>query len=168
MVATFDTMDNTGSDQNAAAVTGIVATVAARVATAVSCKERDFGTNDRFSEIFGATDDIPSVAAKERRNDASEPTEGFQSAIPAATARRVGTASALNAGSQSVATVDMNAARITGIPLPASAAYPQIPQRRKAALARNGSRLANMASIHPTTATFPPLATTRCDNPLVR
>lgn len=168
MVATFDNIDNNGSDQNAAAVTGTVATVAARVATAVSFKERDFGTNDRFSEIFGATADIPRVAANERRNDASDAVCGFQRTVPAATAKRVGTASALNAGSQSVATVDMNAARMTGIPLPARAAYPQIPQRRKAVLVKNGSRLASTASIHPTTATFPPLATTRCDNPLVR
>lgn len=161
-------MDNTGSDSNAAAVTGIVATVAARVATAVSLRERDFGTNDRFSDIFGATADIPSVAANDNRNEASEPIDGFQSAIQAATAKSVATASALNTGSASVETVDMSAARTTGTPLPASDAYPQIPQRRNAALARNGRRRANIASTPPTTATFPPLATTRCDNPLFR
>lgn len=168
IVATFDTMDNTGSDPNAAAVTGMVATVAAMVATAVSRSESDFGTNERFSDTFGATADMPRVAANDKRNDASEPTEGFQRTIPAATAKSVATASALNRGSASVATLDMNAARITGIPLPANAAYPQIQKRRNAALATNGRRLANMASVPPTTATFPPLATTKCDRPLVR
>lgn len=76
MVATFDNMDNTGSDENTPTVTGMVATVAASVATAVSFIPMDFGTKVRFSAIFGANAHIQRVAENERRNDAFEPIDG--------------------------------------------------------------------------------------------
>lgn len=119
MDATFDNVDNTGSVKNTPTVTGIVARVAERVATAVSFMPIDFGTNARLSVIFGAKAHIQSVAENDRRNEASEPTEGSKSAIAAATVKRIATASALNAGSASVAKLAIIAARKTGIPLPA-------------------------------------------------
>lgn len=122
MDATFDNMDSTGSVENTHTVTGMVAMVAASVATAVSFIPIDFGTNVRFSAIFGANAHIQRVAENERRNEASEPIDGSKSAIAAATAKRTATGSALNAGSASVAKLAMIAARTTGTPLPARSA----------------------------------------------
>lgn len=119
MDATFDNVDSTGSVENTPTVTGIVARVAASVATAVSFMPTDFGTNVRFSAIFGANAHIQRVAENERRKDASEPMDGSKSAIAAATAKRTATGSALNTGSASVAKLAIIAARTTGTPLPA-------------------------------------------------
>lgn len=77
-----------------------------------------------------------------------------------------GTGSHLKYGSAKIATVAMMAARTTGTPLPANSAYDHIQASNVAARNGNGKRFMRKKRIPASTATFPPLATTKCDNPL--
>lgn len=168
MAAKFDTMDNVEREPNATSETGMVATVAERVAESVSRSEKPFGTERRFSEVRAASVAIPSVAENERRNEASMTIPGSWSAIAVPTASRSATGSVRKNGSASTATLAIMAARITGMPLPVSAAYAQMPERSAPIRNAFGSRFAKNASMPATTATLPPLATTRCESPLRR
>lgn len=165
---TLDNVDNTGSDPNAPTVTGTVATVAESVATMVSRSENAFGTSVRFSEALDAKVAIPSVAAKDNRNDALSAVPGSARTMNAPTAKSAGTGSVLNTGSEATAMLDIIAARRTGIPAPARTAYDQMPDMSNGMQKTSGSLLVKTAKIPATTATLPPLATTRCESPLIR
>ena len=65
-----------------------------------------------------------------------------------------------------MATVAIAAARTTGMPLPAKNAYDHIHASNETARNGKGKRFMRKKRTPASTATFPPLATTKCDNPL--
>lgn len=168
MAAMLDTMDSIGTVQNMPAVTGSVAMVAESVPANVSRRENPAGTIESRSFPASEKMQIPSVAQKERRNEASDACSGCPRTMTAQTRKSADRASVFSQGSAIIAKLAINAARIMGIPLPARSAYPQTVASIRGIFVIGPSRFASSSTNPAMAAIFPPLATTKCDNPLNR
>lgn len=168
MAAILDTMDNIGTVQNIPAVTGSVATVAESVPANVSRREKPEGTSESRSFHASEKTQIPSVAQNERRNDASDAHSGCVSTMADHTTKSADRASVFSQGSATIAMLAIIAERIIGIPLPARRAYPHTVPNITGIFVIGPNRFASSSTNPATAAIFPPLATTKCDNPLNR